>query len=239
MIKRLLILLALTGCKTAFAQFNDTTHYHVQLLATGSINKTDDANAYLLNNALNLGYKTKDATLNATNSWVYGKQNGALTNNDFSSSVYFNLYKTFPHFYYWALSNYNTSYSLKINNQLLAGVGVAYSFVDHKNAYVNISDGILFDQSDLLTNDVYHTYRNSFRLQYHFAVKDILTLDGSNFLQNSLSRGNDYIIRTTTTLGVKLQKWISLTTSFTYNKMNITASDNLIFTYGVTVDKFF
>jgi len=50
----------------------------------------------------------------------------------------------------------------------------------------------------------YHTYRNSLRLQFHFA-SDLFTLDGSNFLQNSFSRGNDYIIRTTTTFGIKLR----------------------------------
>lgn len=223
----------------AHAQFNDTTHYHVVMASSGSINKTDDATAYLLNNSLNFGVKKKDITLNSTNTWIYGKQNNLLTNNDFSSSLFFNLYKTFPHFYYWGLLNYNTSYSLKINNQLLGGLGVAYSLADQPNAYLNLSDGVLFDQSDLLVNEIYHTYRNSFRLQYHFAIKDKFTLDGSNFLQNSFNNRHDYIIRSTTTLGVKLRKWISLTTSLTYNKMNITNSDNLIFTYGLTLDKYF
>jgi hypothetical protein len=234
--KLIIAILLIITIKTVKAQFNDTTHYHVVLSAAGSINKTDDATAYLLNNALNFGIKRKDVVLNATNSWVYGKQNGVLTNNDFSSALFFNLYKSIPHFYYWGLANYNTSYSLKINNQLLAGVGAAYSLVDKPNTYINLSDGVLFDQSDLLVNEVYHT---SFRLQYHFAVKDILTIDGSNFLQNAFTNKHDYIIRSTTTLGLKLRKWISLTTSLTYNKMNITSSDNLIFTYGLTLDKFF
>lgn len=177
--------------------------------------------------------------LNATNTWVYGQQNNVLTNNDFSSALFLNLYKTFPHFYYWGLLNYNTSYSLKINNQLLAGLGIAYSLIDKKDAYVNLSDGVLFDQSDLLVNDIYHTYRNSLRLQFHFAWADIATLDGSNFLQSSFSNQHDYIIRTTTSLGLKLRKWISLTTTLNYNKMNITSSNNLTFTYGLTLDKYF
>jgi hypothetical protein len=237
--KSLLLFLLILGYQMAHAQFNDTTHYHATLTAAGTINKTDDGNSYLLNNALNFGIKKKDFVLNATNSWIYGKQNSTLTNNDFSSALFFNLYKTFPHFYYWGLVNYNTSYSLKINNQLLAGGGVAYSFIDKTNAYINLSDGVLYDQSDLLINETDNTYRNSFRLQFHFAVENIFTIDGSNFLQNSFSRGDDYIIRSTTTLGLKLRKWISLTTSLNYNKMNITNSDNLIFTYGLTVDKYF
>jgi hypothetical protein len=225
--------------RTANAQFNDTTHYHLMLAAAGSVNKTDDARVYLLNNSLNFGIKKKDIWLNATNTWIYGKQDNALTNNDFSSALFFNLYKSFPHFYYWGLVNYNTSYSLKINNQLLAGAGVAYSVIDHKNLSVNISDGVVFDQSDLLVNEIYHTWRNSLRLQYHFAVDDLITLDGSNFLQSAFNNKHDYIIRTTTTLGLKLRKWISLTTSLNYNEMNITNSDNLIFTYGLTLDKYF
>lgn len=233
------IILLILFSRTAQAQYNDTTHYHVALMAAGSVNKTDDATAYLLNNALNFGIKKKDMVLNATNTWVYGRQNGVLTNNDFSSALFFNLYKSIPHFYYWGLANYNTSYSLKINNQLLAGVGAAYSIIDKPNTYINLSDGVLFDQSDLLVSEIYHTWRNSFRLQYHFAIKDRLTLDGSNFLQSAFNNRHDYIIRSTTTLGLKIYKAISVTTSLVYNKMNITSSDNLIFTYGVTLDKFF
>ncbi|MFA6084584.1 hypothetical protein [Mucilaginibacter sp.] len=40
-------------------------------------------------------------------------------------------------------------------------------------------------------------------------------------------------------MGFRLRKWISLTTSLTYNKMNITSSDNLNFTYGLAFDKYF
>jgi hypothetical protein len=223
---------------TAKAQFNDTTHYRFNMASTGSINKTDNSKAYLLNNALSFAVKQKDFSLTSSNTWVYGKTNNLPTNNDYSSSLVFNLYKTFPHFYYWGLVNYTTSYSLKINNQILAGGGVAYSFVDKKNLYINLSDGVLYDQSDLARIPNYHTYRNSLRVQFHLA-SDIFSLDGSNFYQPSFSRSNDYIITTTTTFSIKLRKWISLTTALNYNKMSITQSDNLIFTYGLTIDKYF
>jgi len=223
----------------AYGQYNDTTYHHIMLSSTGSINKTNNDRAYLLNNSLSFGIKKKDIVLNSTSTWIYGKQNSSLTNNDFSSTLYFNLYKTFKHFYYWGLANYNTSYSLKVNNQLLAGLGVAYSVLDKKDAYINLSDGILYDQSNLLADLNYNTYRNSFRLQYHFVLKELITLDGSHFLQSSLNNEHDYIIRSTSTLGIRLRKWISLTTSLNYNKMNITHSDNLNFTYGLVLDKYF
>lgn len=220
-------------------QFNDTTNYRLVVSSAGSINSTESGTAYLLNNGLNLGLKKKSFVFNANNAWLYGKQNGSVTNNDFSSSLNFNLYKTFPHFYYWGLVNYNTSISLKLNHQLLAGVGIAYSIVDQDEAYLNISNGILYDKSNLIASQTYHTYRNSLRLQYHFVVGKIFTFDGSNFLQNSFTREGDYIIRTTNTFGVKLRQWISLTTSLSYNKLNVTRSENLILTYGLTFDKYF
>jgi hypothetical protein len=224
---------------TAFGQFNDSTFYRINVTSTGSINKTNDGRSYLLNNGLSFGVKRKDIVLNAANTFVYGNQNGTLTNKDFSSSLTFNLYKTLPKFYYWGLLNYNTAYSLKINNQFLGGLGVAYNFLDSKNSYLNLSDGILYDKSNLLTNLDYNTFRNSFRLAFRFSFNDVVVIDGSNFLQNSLSNGNDYIIRSNTAVSFKLRKWISLTTALNYNRMNITRRENLLLTYGVTIDKFF
>lgn len=240
MVKRyIFLLLIIFSCAHADAQYNDSTHYHLLVSAAGSLNKTNNNDAYLLNNSVNFGMKKKSVVLNSTSSWLYGKQNNTLSNNDFSTTLNFNLYKTLPHFYYWGLLNYNTSYSLKINSQVLAGLGVAYSILDKKDAYLNISNGVLYDKSNLLSDLNYHTYRNSLRLQFHFQLKEFITLDGSNFLQNSFSRGDDYIFRSVTTVGIKLKKWISLTTALNYNKMNITASENLNLTYGLTLDKYF
>src|SRR5436305_1756201 len=90
----------------ASAQYNDSTFYRATLTSTGSVNKTNDGRSNLLNNVLSFGIKKKDIVLNTTNSFVYGNQNSTLTNRDFSSSLFFNLYKTLPHFYYWGLLNY-------------------------------------------------------------------------------------------------------------------------------------
>ena len=228
-----------TGLGSIKAQYTDSTNYHVVLSAAGSINKTNTDVAYLLNNSLNFGIKRKSIVLNTSNTWLYGKQNQDLSNNDFSSTLNFNLYKTLPHFYYWGLLNYNTSYSLKINHQLLAGLGIAYNIVDKENFYINISNGILYDKSNLLANEVYHTYRNSLRVQYRISIKELIVFDGNNFLQSSFDRKEDYIIRSVNKLGIKLRKWITLNTALNYNKMNITNRENLNLTYGLTLDKYF
>ena len=242
---KLFILISILVCgKQALAQYNDTTHYHTAYSSTGTINRTQDGNSYLLSNALNLGIHQKQLELSLAGSYVYGRQNNVLTNQDFITTLTANLYKftPFKHSFYWALANYNTSFSLKINNQAQAGLGIAYSIVDKKNAYISISDGVLYDQSDLMIDtlhDVYHTYRNSFRLLFHFNIKDVVVFDANGFLQNSFTRGSDYIIKSNSTLTVKLKKWLGFTTSLAYNRMNRTASENLLLTYGLTFDKYF
>lgn len=243
MFKSILLLSGIFWCSFGFAQFNDSTHYHTSYASTGSINKTNDGSAYLLNNAFKFNIKNKHTTLNFNNGWVYGKSNSALTNNDFSSSLDFNLNTKAKHFYYWGLANYNTSYSLKINDQLLAGAGAAYTVIDQKNAMLNLSDGILYDLSNLYLSstesDVYHTYRNSFRLNFRFTIYQILVVDGNNFLQSSLQTKSDYIVRSNTNLSVKIQKWLAFTTSFNYNRQNRTHSENVLLNYGLTVEKYF
>lgn len=226
-----------------FAQFTDSTSYLVNYTSTGSINKTNDGKSYLLNNGVKLGVKKKSVSLNFSNAWIYGKQDQQLTNNDFSSTLDFNLYKTFPHFFYWGLANYNTSKSLKINNQLLAGVGVAYSIYDRENAYLNISDGILFDSSDLILDnevrDIYHTYRNTLRVVFKFVIKEFIVVNNSSYYQPSLNRSDDYIFKSNSGLSFKLNKWLSFTTAFNYNRVSRTNRENQLLSYGLSFERFF
>ena len=243
MIKTLSFLTLLFLALNSQAQFTDSTQYVINFSPTGSLNKTNDSRAYLLNNTLRFGIKQKSISLNFNNYWIYGKQNAQLTNNDYSSTLDFNLYKTFPHFFYWGLANYNTSRSLKINNQLLAGLGAAYSIYDRDEAYLNISNGILFDSSDLDLgsglHDQYQTTRNSFRLSFKFVIRKAITINGTSFLQNSLTDGDDYIIRANSGLSLKLNRWVSFTTAYNYNKITRTRRENTLLSYGLTFERYF
>jgi hypothetical protein len=243
MIRLTLFVPLLLFFNTCLAQFNDTTSYVFHYNTGGSLNQTDDNKAYLLNNAFRFGIKKKTISLNFSNNWVYGKQDRKLTNNDFSSALDFNLYRTFPHFFYWGLVNYNTSRSLKINNQLLAGAGIAYSIYDRPEAYLNISNGLLFDSSDLILdsgiNDVYQTYRNSLRISFNFVIKKIIVLNNSSYLQSSLTDGNDYNIKSVSSLSFKVNKWLSLTTTYNYNRVNRTDRENSLLSYGLTFERYF
>ena len=228
----------------SFGQFNDTVNYYINFASTGNINKTNDGTSYLLNNNFRYSISKKSISLNTTNSWMYGKQLGNLTNNDFFSGLDFNLYKTLYNFYYWGLASYEKSVSLKINHRLQTGAGVGYNLVNRKNALVILSDGILYEKGDLYDDpetgsNAYEIFRNSFRLKFRVIIREIVVIEGYDFLQHALSDRKDYIIKSNTSLSVKLKKWLSLTSAVTYNKLSATGRENLLITYGITVERYF
>ena len=75
----------------------DITHYHFSFTGTGTVNNSNSVSSYLLNNACTFSIVKKSATLNFSNNWVYGESNGLLTDNDYSSKIDFDIYKTLQH----------------------------------------------------------------------------------------------------------------------------------------------
>lgn len=240
------ILILITACLTKLlpAQFSDSVTYYTALNATGTYNKTNDGGElYNFNNAAKLSVRKKNVSLNSNTKWVYGKQNNLLTNNDFSSALDFNLYKSLPHFYYWGLANYTSSYSLKQNHQLQSGLGIAYNFIDKANANINVSDGLIYEYNDVIlndsTNEIYDTWRNSLRVSFRWDIRSRVYVNGVGYFQHSLNYGNDYIIRSDLGLGIRLKKWLSLTTALSYNNVSKTQRENLLVTYGLLIEKYF
>jgi hypothetical protein len=175
--------------------------------------------------------------------WLYGSQNDDLTNNDFSAHADIEFGKGVHKLYYWALVDYDKSFSLKINDRVQAGAGIGYDFIDSPYLKINVSDGILYeygnikDASNIQT--IYNTARNSFRLMYHWSLKDRLIIDGIHFYQPSLQDISDYLITSTNNVSVKLKKWLAITGSFIYNKVSRTKRENVLMTYGIAIEKYF
>lgn len=228
---------------SAFSQFNDTTNYFVSYASSGVINKTREQSSFVLTNALKFNINKKNLSLNSGATWNYGQQQGNLTNNDFSSILDFGLFKNQRRLYYWGLAGYDRSFSLKINGRVQSGLGVAYNVTDTTNAWLNISDGILYERSDLnitpTDRKVDYTFRNSLRIRYRWVIREIIILDGTNFLQNALRDRKDYIIKSNNSLSVKLRKWLSISGSVNYNKLTRTNRENLLITYGLLMEKYF
>jgi len=243
MLKYLLWICLLFTSFFSVAQFTDSIRHRISLSATGNLNKTNTGSSYLLNNEATFNIKNKKSSFNSLAGWVYGQQAGKLANNDFVTTIDFNLFSRSHKWYYWGLANYATSYSLRINNQLQSGLGAAYNFIDTTNAWLNLSDGIIYETSSLVTvnmnNEIYRTFRNSLRLSYRFVIYRQIILSGTNFLQNSLNSSNDYIIRLKNNLGFKLNNWLVFSTSIAYNKLSRTGRENLLLEYGLAIEKLF
>ena len=236
---RLLVFAALLSA-TARAQYSDSVHYRLAYTGTGVLNQTATARGYVLTNRVAAGMRYPHTEANAALAWLYGQQGGALSNKDFTAALDFNRYLVRKRFYYWGLATYETSFSLRVRNRAQAGVGVAYSLVDrHDTAYLNISDGLLYELSDVTLpdgrQDVYRTVRNSLRVKGRLGMEGFV-LDATAFLQHALNDREDYIIRVNAALGYKVRRWLALSTALTYNKINRTGRENLLLTFGLGLE---
>jgi hypothetical protein len=230
--------------KPASAQFSDSVKYHLLYSTTGVLNNTSTAFNYLITNSVRLNMSQKRADANAAVNWIYGEQGSRLSNNDFSAVTDFNLRTRQQRFYSWGLGSFEKSYSLKVANRTQAGIGLAYNVLDRPDSLqLNISDGILYEYAALAPTDssreFYNMARNSLRIRLRIRVQRLVTLDGVAFIQQSLSDGNDYIIKSNATLSVKLRKWLALSTALNYNRVQRTRAENLLLTFGISVDSWF
>ena len=223
-------------------RLSDSIRFHLAITSTGSLNQSDNTNTYLMNNALRLNAVHRLFSVNLFSSYVYGLSAQSLTNNDVIASIDGNYYQPHTKFFYWILVNYTSSYSLKIKGLFQSGAGAAYAFIKTKTNRLNISDGVLYEKDNLYIDtlhDIYSTFRNSFRLAFKWTVINKVVFEGSNFIQNSFSNKNDYIIRSNLVLAINLNKWFSLTSAFIYNRFNRTGQQNTLLTYGLRIEKDF
>lgn len=236
-----LFILAFPLCSKA--QFTDSVTQLAKIISGGFINKTKDGANYLFNNNLQYSVKKKRVVLNAAAGWLYGMSPDKLTNNDFVLSSNVNLYRHFTGFYYWGLVNYTTSYSLNIKSQGQAGLGIAYNFLDRKNIWLNLSNGIIGELSRIIQNDSnivnYQTVRNSLRAQFMLKMGEKATFKAGGFYQPSFKDIRDHIISSDTEFSYALWKGLNFNARMQYNKISRTEKENLIFTYGFGYQKYF
>lgn len=244
--KTFLVALAIGLAIPSFGQFNDSTFHFIHFGSTGIINKTNDGDSYVLKNNFRFSIEKKTISFNSAANWIFGENQDVVTNNDLSVAVDFNIYsKPESKLYYWGLATYEKSVSLKINDRFQGGLGLGYDLIRSGANELVISDGILFEYSSLYDtpeaglDTTYSTMRNSFRLKYKIQFTEGINLDGTNFLQHSLSDRHDYIIKSQTHLNIKLASWLNFTAALTYNKLSATRRENLLVTFGFTAEKYF
>jgi hypothetical protein len=190
---------------------------------------------------LKLGVTLGKFSMQNSDGWIYGEQANVKINNDYSSVLEGDWMKNVTKLYVWGLGTFDKSYSLKINYRYQVGAGPGFTAVRNNRVSLILSDGIMFEEGDLMDPELgqfhYNTWRNSFRVKYRWLISNVMTFDGTGFIQPSLKDwGADNIIRYSTTLSVKLRKWLSVTSSLTYNKITRTDRENLVLTYGIAVN---
>lgn len=225
------------------AQFNDSIHHFIKFSTTGIINKTNEKKTFVLTNTLNYSLEKNIITLSNGHNYIYGKQDGTVINSDYNTFINLDVLKNTHKIYYWGLMNYTTSKSLRIYNQFQGGLGVGWNVVDNDRFDVVITDGLMYEMSQILntkdTREHYNTWRNSLRVKHSLSFTPDISLDGSHFWQPSLKDSKDYIIRSSASLNFQLKKWIRFTTGITYNKISRTDRENLIFNVGLTTSGYF
>lgn len=240
--RSIFIIVLLFAVFSSFGQFSDSVFHNLKFSSQGIFNKTTDARSFTLTNNLGFSIKKKYIGLTSSNNWIYGRQNSKLNNNDFSSVLNMDVLKDVQKLYYWALMSFASSYSLKINYQFQAGGGIGYNFVNKKTFELVVSDGLLFESSDLGIKDstrvIYQALRNSLRVK-HRLQKGLITWEGTHFWQPNLSDFGDYIIRSNTTVSLRLKKWLSISGGLTFNKITRTNRENLLMNFGLTLDHYF
>ncbi|MES2627370.1 MAG: DUF481 domain-containing protein [Bacteroidota bacterium] len=234
---RLFLLCLFLGLLSAGkSQELDTAVRNIKYSATGIYNRTPDDHSFVFNNNLNFGVVKRKMSLTSSTGYVYGVQQSGLTNNDVSSTLDLEFLRKQQKLYYWVIATYDGSYSLNIDNRFQAGGGLGYTAVDNKTVYLVLTDGPLFETTTLVDSEPYQTIRNSFRLKYKINIKDRVTLSGVNFIQNSVLSLNDYILRASNNLSLKLNRWLSFTVATTYNRLNLNKKENLLCNFGFSID---
>lgn len=237
------LIILITTTLHSNAQFTDSTTKMLKVDVVGSINKTQSDKSYLFNNTVAFNVKKKRTSINSNASWLYGMTPNKLTNNDFAFSSTVNLFPHSENFYYWGLMGYKSSFSLNIKNQGQAGIGVAYNFLNKPNIWLNLSNGIIGELSNIIQADStvlnYQTVRNSLRLQFMLKIGDRAVFQTGNFYQPSFEYINDYLLSSETEFNYQLWKGLSLNTRLLYSKTSRTKKENLILTYGLGYQKYF
>jgi hypothetical protein len=237
------LLVVFLASGTAHAQFNDSINHYLYVGSTGTFSKTNDLNSYVLANNVKFTVSKKKVSFNTSNSWVYGKQSDVKSNDDFSSLIEFDFLKKQKRLYYWGNGTFDKSFSLKIDYRYQAGAGLGLNIAQQPNLVLNVTEGLIYETGSLIDKDLgerrYNIWRNSARVKYRWVIQDIVILDGYVLYQPSISTRNDVIFKTSTTLSVKVRKWLSLSSALTYNEITLTDRRNLIVTYGIVMERFF
>ena len=178
--------------------------------------------------------------LSSNPSFVYGRQNGILAEREWFGDARM-TFRGEKRLYYLAFGSYETSNLRQINRRTTAAAGLGYKLLDHKRAYISITNVILHESTNFAELNDVSIARNSTRLfgEYSFD-NDRLKITHTAFYQPALGQ---YNVRWNASLSlqVKLTEVISLrsTLANAYESLVVPGRKNndLRFTIGLVYER--
>ena len=172
--------------------------------------------------------------LSSNPSFVYGKQNGILTEREYFGDLR-TTFRSDKRLYYLAFGSYERSNLRQINRRLTAAAGMGYKILDRKRAYVSITDVLLHESTDFAELNDVSIYRNSMRLFGEYTVdSDRIKITHTAFYQPALGR---YNVRWNASLSIqiKLTEVVSLrsTMANAYESLVVPGRQNNDFRFTV------
>ena len=208
--------------------------------ADGTIT-TGNVNRALLQLTSSIDYRLSNYfKLSSNPSFVYGKQNGILAEREYFADLR-TTYRGERRLYYLAFGSYERSNLRQINRRLTAAVGAGYKLLNHKRAYISLTDVILSESTDFTELNDISIVRNSARLfgEYSFD-NDRIKITHTAFYQPALGR---YNVRWNASLSVQLKitEVVSLRSAVAnaYESLVVPGRQNndLRFTVGLTYER--
>ncbi|WP_317165849.1 DUF481 domain-containing protein [Spirosoma arboris] len=178
--------------------------------------------------------------LSSNPSFVYGKQNGILAEREWFGDLR-TTYRYEKRLYYLAFGSYERSNLRQINHRWTAAAGLGYKLLNHKRAYISLTDVVMQEYTDFVELNDINIWRNSARLYGEYTFdKDRFTVTHTAFYQPALGQ---YNVRWNASLSVqiKLTQVISLrsTVANAYESLIVPGRQNndFRFTLGLVYEK--
>ncbi|QDK82866.1 DUF481 domain-containing protein [Spirosoma sp. KCTC 42546] len=178
--------------------------------------------------------------LSSNPSFVYGKQNGILAEREWFGDLR-TTYRYEKRLYYLAFGSYERSNLRQINHRWTAAAGLGYKLLNHKRAYISLTDVVMQEYTDFVELNDINIWRNSARLYGEYSFdKDRFTITHTAFYQPALGQ---YNVRWNASLSlqIKLTQVVSLrsTVANAYESLVVPGRQNndFRFTLGLVYEK--
>lgn len=173
---------------------SNPTGFHYKLTADGTVTAGNVSRTLLQLGASLDWAASRFFRFASTPTFAYGKQNGLLNERELLTDFRTTLFQE-RRFYYLAFGSWERSNLRQIRHRLTSGGGIGYKLLSRKNAFLSVTNVLLYEYTDFITNtegvDDVNALRNSTRVlgDYQWA-NGRYSLTHTIFLQPALNQPN-------------------------------------------------